>query len=73
MPKMIMKIINNMLIELYATMAQAETEKKEKDSKKELLLRKPEENGQTMVDQKPRSQTIGMKPLPNGRMKKSQQ
>ena len=35
MARMVMETINNMLIELYATMAQAEIEKKEKRQKRQ--------------------------------------
>ena len=40
MAQMIMETINNMLIELYATMAQAEIEKKEKRKKEEIAAKK---------------------------------
>ena len=40
MARMIMKTINNMLIELYATMAQAEIEKKEKRQKEGIQAKK---------------------------------
>ena len=40
MAKMIMETINNMLIELYATMAQAEIEKKEKRQKEGIQAKK---------------------------------
>lgn len=40
MARMIMETINNMLIELYATMAQAEIEKKEKRQKEGIQAKK---------------------------------
>lgn len=40
MAKMIMETINNMLIELYATMAQAEIEKKEKRQQEGIVAKK---------------------------------
>lgn len=40
MARMIMETINNMLIELYATMAQAEIEKKEKRQKEGIKAKK---------------------------------
>ena len=40
MAKMIMETINNMLIELYATMAQAEIEKKEKRQREGIATKK---------------------------------
>ena len=41
MAQMIMETINNMLIELYATMAQAEIEKKEKRQQEGIAAKKP--------------------------------
>ena len=40
MAQMIMETINNMLIELYATMAQAEIEKKEKRQQEGIVAKK---------------------------------
>ena len=48
MAKMLMETINNMLIELYAAMAQSEIEKK--DSVKALKQKKPEANGMITAD-----------------------
>lgn len=49
MAKMMLETINNMMIELYASMAQAEIEKK--DSVKESKLKRLVENGTIMDDQ----------------------
>ena len=57
MAKMVLETINHMLIELYATMAQAEIEKKDKG--KGLKQRKQEEIGRIMVALKSRNQIIG--------------
>lgn len=51
MARMMMETINNMMIELYASMAQAEIEKKEKDNGKESKQRKLAENGEITADQ----------------------
>ena len=52
MAKMMMETINNMLIEMYASFAQAELEKKGEETKKKVLhLKKPEVNGKIMEDQ----------------------
>lgn len=48
--KLMMETINNMMLELYASMAEAEIEKKEKGRKKGLKRKKPEESGTTMAD-----------------------
>lgn len=50
MAAMIMETINNMLIELYATMAEAEMKKKENVNKKEYKQRRTEENGMITAD-----------------------
>lgn len=49
MAEMIMETINNMLIELYATLAQAEIAKRRKGKRKELKKRNALENGMIVV------------------------
>ena len=68
MAQIIMETINNMLIELYATMAQAVIEKKEKRQQEGIAAKKARGDGAIMADQKHKSLIIGMKLLPNGTM-----
>lgn len=49
MAKMMLETINNMMIELYASMAQAELEKRKSDSVRESRQRKQEGNGAITV------------------------
>ncbi len=51
MAKMMLETINNMMIELYASMAQAEIEKKEKRQREGIEAKKVVENGTTTDDQ----------------------
>lgn len=50
MARMMLETINNMMIELYASMAQAELEKKKSVSVRVLRQRKPGANGMIMAD-----------------------
>ncbi|EHO17621.1 hypothetical protein HMPREF9623_00475 [Stomatobaculum longum] len=51
MARMMLETINNMMIELYASMAQAEIEKKEKRQREGIEQKKLVENGTIMADQ----------------------
>ena len=50
MAQMMMETINNMMLELYASMAQAEIEKKEKRQREGIEMKKGEESGRIMED-----------------------
>ena len=52
MARMLMETINNMLIELYAAMAQAEIEKKEKRQREGIDSKRLVENGMITADQR---------------------
>ncbi len=57
-----------MLIELYATLAQVEIEKRRKGKRKELKKRNAVENGMIMGDREYLNLRTGMKYIANGRM-----
>ena len=72
MAKMIMETINNMLIELYATMAQAEIEKKEKRQQEGIEAKKARGECSDYGRPKAEKPVIGMKLLNVGKLEKLQ-